>query len=684
MKRYIIALTLFVSALAGVGANAREVYSLNDGWLFFFKQEFDSDGARYVTLPHTWNLDATASSGVYLQTTADYSRDIYIPDEWRGRRIFVKFDGVQSVADIFVNGRHVGEHRGGGTAFTFEITDKVSFGANNTLLAVVSNAYRNDVLPASSDLNLYGGIYRGVELIVTGRDAVSPLHYSSDGVFVTPAHVSAERVDGTVSVWLSAKSGTAQTVDLEILSPEGETVYSKSVRAAKPDPAVPVDIPFTVERPALWSPSSPSLYSVRVRLGDILAPSDEVTVVTGFRKISIGDDNRLRINGEAIDVHGVNMAHDRAGIASAMRERHYDEDLDMVEDLGANALRSLTAPHDDYLYSRCDRSGMLVWIDLPLTRTQVLSDVSYFSTEAFRDNGRSQAMEIVCQNYNHPSVVMWGIFSQLWQKGDDPLPFVRELNALVKSTDPTRLTVACSDADGELNFVTDLIVFRQNIGWYRGVPDDVSVWCQQLSSNERWKSLRSGVCYGEGGSIDQQDDTYPRAEPNTRWLPERRQTVFHERYVDILTRSGLFWGIWIDNMFDYGSSRRAYGRNKSGLVTFDHRDRKDAFWLYRSLWNRRSNTLHIAERRWAVRQDSIQQFKIYSSYDMAPTLIAGGDTVPVRMVAPCQYLSDSVAVGSRGDVAAYVGPHGDSIRITIGNSLKSRRTPAPRITTGRR
>ena len=156
MKRYIIALTLFVSALAGVGANAREVYSLNDGWLFFFKQEFDSDGARYVTLPHTWNLDATASSGVYLQTTADYSRDIYIPDEWRGRRIFVKFDGVQSVADIFVNGRHVGEHRGGWTAFTFEITDKVSFGANNTLLAVVSNAYRNDVLPASSDLNQIG------------------------------------------------------------------------------------------------------------------------------------------------------------------------------------------------------------------------------------------------------------------------------------------------------------------------------------------------------------------------------------------------------------------------------------------------------------------------------------------------------------------------------------------------
>ena len=197
MKRYIIALLIMVSATA---AAARTVYSLNDNWQFFYKLETSSDYARHISLPHTWNLDALAGAGHYLQTTANYSRDIYVPSEWSGKRLFLKFYGVQSIADVFVNGHHAGEHRGGWTAFTFEITPFIQYGQNNSLVVVVSNAYQNDVLPTSSEVNLYGGIYREVELIVTEQTTVSPLYYGSDGVLINQLNFADNKVDATASV----------------------------------------------------------------------------------------------------------------------------------------------------------------------------------------------------------------------------------------------------------------------------------------------------------------------------------------------------------------------------------------------------------------------------------------------------------------------------------------------------
>ncbi|MBR2031369.1 MAG: hypothetical protein IKA04_04060 [Alistipes sp.] len=167
MKRAIIYIALVVGIVCG--ASAREIYSLNSGWKFFFAEENSSDNAREIALPHTWNIDAFVGDGSYLQTSANYQRTLFIPAEWKGKRVFLRFHGVQSVADVFVNGRHIGEHYGGYTAFAFEISDKVSYGYNNTLLVAVSNAMRSDVLPTSSEENRYGGIYRDVELIVTDK-----------------------------------------------------------------------------------------------------------------------------------------------------------------------------------------------------------------------------------------------------------------------------------------------------------------------------------------------------------------------------------------------------------------------------------------------------------------------------------------------------------------------------------
>ena len=671
MKRYIATL-LLLAACASV--QAREVFPLNEGWRFFFKSENSSDNARHVTLPHTWNTD-TGACGYFLETTANYQNDMYVPAEWASKRLFVKFYGVQNVADLFVNGYHVGAHRGGSTAFTFEITDKIRFGEDNALLVVVSNNSRDDVLPASTDMNLYGGIYREAELILTGKTAVSPLHLGSEGVLVRQNSVTSALVEGEAEIYLTSAGESTCMLTLDITAPDGRKVFTKRQKTRLD--GRPVVIPFSIADPQLWSPSSPALYRVTASIGEETV-TDSVTVRTGFRNIQVTTAGGLTINGERIPVHGVTLYHDNAISGGAVLAQDYDADLQQIRDLGANALRSAVMPHAQYLYDRCDEQGLLVWVDSPLDRSSFLGDVAYFATPQFEQNGIQQLQEIIAQNYNHPSVVMWGIFSRLWMRGDDVTPYLRRLNDTAHAMDRSRPTVACSDQNGGLNFITDLIVWRQDVGWRKGSTDDVAVWHNQLQKN--WSNLRSGVCYGGSGFIGHKSYT-AQAAPRSNWMPEERQTRFHEEYVKNLQNDSLFWGTWINNMFDYGSARRPYGINGEGLVTIDRRERKDAYYLYRALWNERKPTLHIVDKRRSLRDRNRQAFSVYSSVG-APTLFVGADTVAMTQYAACQYRSDSVEIQGIVKVKAVAGEQCDSVTLRVGNVLKPKRQPVPRRTAG--
>ena len=671
MKRYIATL-LLLAACASV--QAREVFPLNEGWRFFFKSENSSDNARHVTLPHTWNTD-TGACGYFLETTANYQNDMYVPAEWASKRLFVKFYGVQNVADLFVNGYHVGAHRGGSTAFTFEITDKIRFGEDNALLVVVSNNSRDDVLPASTDMNLYGGIYREAELILTGKTAVSPLHLGSEGVLVRQNSVTSALVEGEAEIYLTSAGESTCMLTLDITAPDGRKVFTKRQKTRLD--GRPVVIPFSIADPQLWSPSSPALYRVTASIGEETV-TDSVTVRTGFRNIQVTTAGGLTINGERIPVHGVTLYHDNAISGGAVLAQDYDADLQQIRDLGANALRSAVMPHAQYLYDRCDEQGLLVWVDSPLHRSSFLGDVAYFATPQFEQNGIQQLQEIIAQNYNHPSVVMWGIFSRLWMRGDDVTPYLRRLNDTAHAMDRSRPTVACSDHNGGLNFITDLIVWRQDVGWRKGSTDDVAVWRNQLQKN--WSNLRSGVCYGGSGFIGHKSYT-AQAAPRSNWMPEERQTRFHEEYVKNLQNDSLFWGTWINNMFDYGSARRPYGINGEGLVTIDRRERKDAYYLYRALWNERKPTLHIVDKRRSLRDRNRQAFSVYSSVG-APTLFVGADTVAMTQYAACQYRSDSVEIQGIVKVKAVAGEQCDSVTLRVGNVLKPKRQPVPRRTAG--
>lgn len=664
----------FALLVCSLGASAREVIPLNEGWRFFFKSENTSDRARYVNLPHSWNTNP-ATEDHLLETIGNYVYPLYIPADWAQKRIFIKFYGVQSVADLFVNGAHIGNHLGASAAFTFELTDRIRFGEENQLLIAVSNNSSNDFLPTGSDMNFYGGIYRPVELIITERTAISPLYLGTDGILVHPASVTPERASGNVEVHLTSKGASSCRLRMSIASLGGEEVYAKEQNIRLD--GRPASIPFTVDNPRLWSPSAPELYNISVALFDGDKELDRQTIRTGFRAIETSAKEGVKINGERLDIRGVTLYHDNRIACGSLTRPDYDNDLEMIEDVGANAIRSAVMPHYRYLYDECDERGLVAWIDIPFHNT-FMSDIAYLPTPKFEENGIRQLSEIVAQNMNHPSVIMWGIFSRLNTRGVNPIPYIRRLDSEAKALDPSRPTVACSDQDGEINFITTLIVWQQNVGWNRGSTNDLIRWKELLTKN--WSHLKSGVSYGGQGLLGHK--LYSNTNIlNGDCLPEDRLTRFHEGYVRNLGNDSLFWGRWVNSMFDYGSVRRPYGVNAGGLVDLNHRDKKDIYYLYRAVWNKRRATLHLADKHNTLRANVPQTFRVYSSAG-APTLTINADTVALTEKSACQYVSEPQNLQGEVRVRVSAGDLKDSVVLNIGRPTAVRPTPGLRQTKG--
>ena len=653
MKRWILYILLTVSAVSS--GYAREIYSLNSGWKFFYAEENSSDNAREISLPHTWNLDAFVGNGTYLQTSANYQRTLFVPSEWKGKRLFLRFHGVQSVADVFINGRHIGDHHGGYTAFTFEITDKVSYGYNNALLVAVSNALRNDVLPTSIEENRYGGIYRDVELLVAEKTTVSPLYYGTDGIMVHQTDVSKERVSGRVDVALLGKKDSSHNVTVDFLAPDGYVSLSKTVKAKIDDNLL--SVPFTIENAELWSLGSPRLYTVRVTIDD-----ESVEVKTGFRKIEVTSEKKFTINGRRVRVRGVLLGHDRMPKGNAVSKSEINSDLALIREMGANAVRSVAGPHAQHLYNECDRLGMVAWVDFPFARAPFLSDIPYYSTPRFEMNGVQQLHEIVLQNINHPSVAMWGVFSMLRGNSKQQMDYIRKLNSTAKKLDATRPTVAMSNQDGDINFITDLIVWQQAVGWENGEITDLDLWQGALRTS--WNHLRQAVCYGES-SNGMRFSTATAVGCNNSVAAKARQQRFHEGYSHLVDED-LFWGVWLNSMFDMGSARYVRGVRNSGVVAGDHKSRKNLFYLYKSQWNRRQPTLHITDKERDIRSEESQVLTIYSSLGR-PVLTINGDTVACENVARTIYRTDTLKLKGTNTVKASVADKEDEMTLTIGN-----------------
>lgn len=577
---------IFAAALCGaLSASAtapttsvRDVRVMDSGWTFFVGTATSTDGAAVVDLPHTWNAMGN-ERGV-----GNYLKLVDVPAEWADRRVFLRVGGAATVADVFVGSHHVGSHKGGSSAFTVELTGALKFGSANALRIVVDNSPRLDVMPTAGAENIYGGLFRGVELIVCDPSGLAP----DDGVRVETGVVDTQRVDGRVRLRLLGTDTLPTLVRVRFQDGEGKQVFERS---APVEPEVEeLAMEFSLPRPRLWNGTEdPHLYDVEVvvRRADTLT-LDSVVVRTGFRTVAVSDRNKILLNDRQVPVRGVIVHRDRAMVGAALTHFQIEEDVALIRETGANAVRVAGGQHSDYFYELCDEAGLLVWSDLPFTGAAYPTDLDFVDTPAFRNNGAAQLTEMIDQLDHHPSVVVWGLFSDILVRPDnDPVPFVRELDALAHDMDPERLTGGVSVQDGELNAITDLIVFDLPFGWESGPPDGVKVWLEQLRRN--FPNLHAGISYSAGGSIFQKSRTLQKPDIQSTSHPESWQTFVHREYLRLAADAPELWGVFVGNMFDFGSWRALGGHGRGiddhGLVTFDRKYRKEAFDVYRAAWN---------------------------------------------------------------------------------------------------
>jgi beta-galactosidase len=287
--------------------------------------------------------------------------------------------------------------------------------------------------------------------------------------------------------------------------------------------------------------------------------------------------------------------------------------------------------HCEYFYELCDRAGLMVWTDTPFTGAAYPTDIDFVDTPRFRENGREQLSEMISQLWNHPCVVAWGLFSNVTTDGDDPVPYIRELNDLTHRLDPSRLTAGTSNKNGDINFITDLIAFDQSFGWDSGMPDMIGLWVAQLA--REWKNLPAGLSYSAGASILHQSETLRKTVVLSNHHPEGWQTAFHEEYMRGAVFSPSLWGVFVGNMFDYGAARHVWGDGKGtndhGLVTFDRKDCKDAYYLYKANWNTTDPFVYLVGKRLDTRASRRQTITVYSNRPSVE-LFVGGRSQGVR------------------------------------------------------
>jgi beta-galactosidase len=617
MKYKVLSLTiLFYSFTFGQTAN-RAVLPLTDGWQFsFVTNVYKNQKSITVSIPHTWNATEVKNASFnYQRTSAVYRKTIFIDSADRGKRFFLLFEGANSVADLFVNKRYVGEHKGGYTKFTFEITPFIHPGQNNDINVMVSNAYRLDVLPMSGDFNVYGGLHRPVSLLVTNENCITPLDYASAGVYVTPRHISNRSADVQVLSKLSLNNpSSALRVRTTLLNQKGEAVqvHTASVSGSS------VEDKFTINNPHLWNgKADPYLYSARVELLQGQQVIDRVSQSFGIRTYSVDPEKGFFLNGSHLDLHGVAYHEDVEGKGSAYTMTDYEKDFDLFKEIGLTAVRFAHYPHGQPAYDLADESGIVLWTEIPFIGSGGFVGEGYANSEAFHQHARNMLTEMIRQNYNHPAIFFWGLFNELTANFDSPAPFLKELDDLAHKEDPSRLTTCADMLDrSPFDSVSDVKAWNKYFGWYSGKVENFGAWLDNMHKKIPMKPF--GISeYGGGASIHQHTDSLVQTVPTSKFHPEEWQTYLHERSWEQLSARPYLWGKFIWVLADFGSTGRnegdTLGINDKGLVTYDKQTRKDAFYFYKVNWNRNQPTVYITEKRNTIRHQQQVKVEVFSN-----------------------------------------------------------------------
>lgn len=629
MKKLAILFMLFTSAI-GLQAS-RQVISLNNDWLFRFSWQVQKNSERRVDLPYTWNAqDALSGKQDYHRGVGNYRKKLSVGEDWKGKRLYLRFEGANTVTNLFINQKHVGEHRGGYGAFVFDITDYVNYGKENEVLVRVNNALQLDIMPLVGDFNFYGGIYRDLYLIVAEEQHISLTDFASPGLYLIQQNVTKEKADVTARVMLTNASDTKNaTITLNVYDHADKVLTEQKTIQLPKGENIQQEIAFAIEKPRLWNGrKDPFCYTAEVILTVEGKQADRVEQPLGLRYFHVDADKGFFLNGEHLQLKGVCRHQDRAEVGNALHPMHHDEDMNIILEMGTNAMRLAHYPQATYFYDLADKHGLVVWAEIPFIGPGGYAEQGYVHQDSFEANGRLQLQELIRQHFNHPAICMWGLYNELKTEGDSPEAYVADLNELAHQEDPTRPTVAASflGDNNPLSKHSDLIAWNKYYGWYGGSFSDMGVWADRVHS--QFPEYKIAISeYGAGASIYHQQEEIKAGSASGWWHPENWQTAYHMGNWKAINERPFLWGSFIWNMFDFGAAHRTEGDrpgiNDKGLVTFDRKVKKDAFFFYKANWNKEEPFVYIANRRHIKRTQPETTITVFTNLPEAELWING-------------------------------------------------------------
>ena len=590
----------------------RHIIHFNENWTF----NKPGETAAAVSLPHTWNnVDGQDGGNDYWRGTATYSKAFAKPELRDGERCFIEFDGAAMTADVILNGRHLAHHEGGYSTFRADLTDALE--DENLLVVTVDNSANDRVYPQMADFTFfYGGLYRDVKLIVVPAEHFELLKDGTPGIKVTPeVHLKEREAYVAVETWPVG----GNEVWLEIPTEHGKEFRKVEIGNGHTYTNI------ILKNVHLWDgPDDPYLYTVTAKLvknGEVV---DEISNRFGCREFHIDPEKGFFLNGRSYPLRGVSRHQDLKGKGSALTYEDHKADMAIIRELGANTLRLAHYQHAQDFYDLCDENGLIVWAEIPY--------ISKHMTNG-KQNALNQMRELITQCYNHPSVVCWGLSNEITASGsvtEELLEDHREINELCHELDSTRPTVMAHafmlEKDSPLIPIADIASYNLYFGWYLG----------ELEQNEQFFDEYHAmypdrvIGFSEYGA--DANTAFHSSRPEKGDYTEEYQCVYHEHILKLIEERPWLWATHVWNLFDFAADGRdeggKKGENQKGLVEFDHKIKKDAFYLYKAAWSKEP-FVHLCGKRYSDRAEEKTQIKVYSNHESV-TLTVDGKEVETK------------------------------------------------------
>ena len=630
----------------------RNVMELKDNWMFVKEAENAADAASKkgtaVSLPHTWNaVDGQDGGNDYHRGTCWYVTKFQKPELEAGSQVYVEFLGASVIADVYLNGEAVAHHEGGYSTFRVNLTDKLQ--EENVLAVALNNADNNYVYPQKADFTFYGGLYRMVNLIVVPESHFELDYAGGNGIAVTPTVECDENRVPTGKASVKVETWVTGNADSVVITITGEESESKTVSVVDGH----AEATFELEHVHLWDGvDDPYLYHAKAELS-----SGDVTETTfGCRSFYTDPEKGFVLNGRVYPLRGVSRHQDRTGAGNALSYEMHKEDMEIIKEIGANTIRLAHYQHAQEFYDLCDEYGMVVWAEIPYITMHMPNG---------RANTLSQMEELVVQNYNHPSIVCWGLSNEITAAtpvDEDLLENHRLLNDLCHKLDKTRFTtmanVFMQETDSPLLEIPDVNSYNLYFGWYLGELE------QNDEFFDEYHAKYPDRCIGFSEYGADANPQYQSTNPTHGDYSETYQTVYHEYMLKMIEERPYLWATHVWNMFDFAADGRdeggKHGVNQKGLVTMDRKLKKDAFYLYKAYWNKEDAFVHICGSRYVDRKEDTTEVKVYSNQTTVSLYVDG---TLLETQDGSRIFRFAVPMTGEHEIVAKAGAEEDSIHI---------------------